>query len=79
MNYYLNESWPIKAPIIDSPDELKSEQILKDTLEMINGIPCHCNDGYKSRGLTDPDCPRCGWIDEDIVQKLCDLINTLEA
>ena len=31
--------------------------------EMIRVIPCTCDEAYKNRRLTAPDCPRCNWID----------------
>jgi len=43
---------------------------IEDLLEMIRIIPCTCHGGFKSRGLTDPDCPRCNWIEDDIVAKV---------
>jgi len=33
--------------------------------EMIRAIPCTCDEAYKSRGLTAPDCPRCNYVDEN--------------
>ena len=41
-----------------------------ELLELIRIIPCTCKAGYKDRKLTDPDCPRCNWIDEDTVKKV---------
>jgi hypothetical protein len=51
---------------------------LKDLLEMIRIIPCLCHEGFKSRGLTDPNCPRCNWIDEDTVEKVIAIVKKQE-
>lgn len=51
----------------------RAEAAIKDRdelMEMIKIIPCTCHEGFKSRNLTDPVCPRCNWIDEDLVNRL---------
>jgi hypothetical protein len=49
----------------------KTTKTLKDKnkqlLEMINAIPCTCDEAYKSRHLIAPDCPRCNYVDEDLI------------
>lgn len=40
---------------------------IKLLLDMIDEIPCNCNEMYTLRKLSSPDCPRCNYIDEDIV------------
>jgi hypothetical protein len=43
---------------------------IQELLQMIADIPCICDKIYKDRGLRAPDCPRCNWIEEDIVKKV---------
>jgi hypothetical protein len=50
-----------------SEDVEKLEEQNKQLLDMINVIPCTCDDAYKDRGLIAPDCPRCNYIDEDLI------------
>lgn len=38
-----------------------AEDERNELMEMIRIIPCQCNDGFTSRKLTDPSCPRCNW------------------
>jgi len=40
---------------------------IKLLLDMIDEIPCNCDGMYISRQLSSPDCPRCNYIDEEIV------------
>lgn len=44
-------------------------ELLKEILDMIAEIPCICIDIYKNSRLCDPNCPRCNWIDEDIIKR----------
>ena len=43
---------------------------VKELLEMITDIPCTCDKMFTDRGLCAPDCPRCNWIEDDIVNKV---------
>lgn len=38
-----------------------------ELMEMIRIIPCSCHEAFKCRNLTDPDCPRCNWIYDDLI------------
>ena len=50
----------VKPPLCD----------VRELLRMIDDIPCTCDIAYKSRGLSAPDCPRCNYVDKDIVEKV---------
>jgi hypothetical protein len=50
-----------------SEDVEKLEEQNKQLLDMIDAIPCTCDKIYKDRGLVAPDCPRCNYIDEDLI------------
>ena len=54
-----------KAEMFDEMVEALKE-IYLDT----NDIPCHCDEFYKSRKLTDPSCPRCNWVDDELFDKM---------
>jgi len=43
---------------------------VKELLEMIRIIPCSCREIFISRKRRDPNCPRCNWVDDDIVNKV---------
>ena len=32
--------------------------------EWAHKLPCQCDEAYTSRGLKQPDCPRCQWAEE---------------
>ena len=49
-------------------DRYKAER--DELMEMIRIIPCTCHEGFKGRNLTDPDCPRCNWIYEDLITRI---------
>jgi len=42
---------------------------VKELLQMIAEIPCTCDKIYTDRKLRAPDCPRCNWVEDDIVKK----------
>lgn len=55
-------------------DNLESQ--LKQTLEQnkklkqnLNEIPCTCDEVYTSRGLVSPYCPRCQYVDEELLKE----------
>lgn len=58
--------------------QLKINKDINDLLEMIRIIPCQCHEGFKDRGLVDPDCPRCNWIDENMVNKVIKNMNKIK-
>ena len=43
---------------------------VKELLQMIAEIPCTCDKIYTDRKLRAPDCPRCNWVEDDIVKKV---------
>lgn len=43
---------------------------VRELVEMVEAIPCICDKMYTDRKLTQPDCPRCNYIDIDIVNKV---------
>jgi hypothetical protein len=42
----------------------------KELIEALNSIPCLCNEGYETRNMIDPYCPRCNWVDTEFLNKL---------
>ena len=42
---------------------------VQELLQMIAEIPCTCDKIYTDRKLRAPDCPRCNWVEDDIVKK----------
>jgi len=56
----------------------KINKDVNDLLEMIRIIPCQCHEGFTSRKLTDPSCPRCNWIDENTVNKVIKNMNKIK-
>lgn len=44
------------------------EQQNKEMLDMIKLIPCTCDNIYKKRNLCAPDCPRCNYINEEVLK-----------
>lgn len=48
---------------------------IKELLQMISEIPCTCDKMYTDRGLCAPDCPRCNWIEDNIVNKVSERFN----
>jgi hypothetical protein len=46
---------------------IKARLTIEKLKEMIRIIPCTCDEAYRSRGLTAPDCPRCNYVDEDLI------------
>jgi len=45
------------------------KDILEKLISMLDDIPCTCDNAYKERELTDPNCPRCEWVDEQIIKE----------
>ena len=43
---------------------------IQELLQMIAEIPCTCDKIYTDRKLRAPDCPRCNWVEDDIVKKV---------
>ena len=43
---------------------------VQELLQMIAEIPCTCDKIYTDRKLRAPDCPRCNWVEDDIVKKV---------
>ena len=43
---------------------------VRELVEMVEAIPCICEECYTSRKLTQPDCPKCNYIDMDVVNKV---------
>ena len=43
-------------------------ELEKKLFAALDAIPCTCLDAYKLRGLSAPDCPRCQWVDEDLLE-----------
>jgi hypothetical protein len=62
-----NDAYTAKEAI-EFSEKYKAER--NELLKMIRIIPCECPDGFKSRKLTDPDCPRCNWIDDDTISRI---------
>ena len=43
---------------------------VRELVEMVEAIPCICEECYTSRKLIQPDCPKCNYIDMDVVNKV---------
>ena len=43
---------------------------VRELVEMVEAIPCICEECYTSRKLTQPDCPKCNYIEVDIINKV---------
>ena len=46
------------------------EQQKKQLLILISRIPCTCSIEYSNRYLTSPYCPKCNWVDDNIIQEV---------
>jgi len=60
-NKFNNSGYPLL-------DEVRTD--IKELLQMIAEIPCTCDKIYTDRKLRAPDCPRCNWVEDDIVKKV---------
>lgn len=43
---------------------------VRELVEMVEAIPCICEECYTSRKLTQPDCPKCNYISVDVINKV---------
>jgi hypothetical protein len=41
-----------------------------DLINMIEAIPCTCGSVYKDTKFISPDCPKCNWINDSIVDRI---------
>lgn len=74
LSYEIEETSPSNVPHGQATDRERSAYVqlsdVRDLVEMVEAIPCICEECYTSRKLTQPDCPRCNYIDMDIVNKV---------
>jgi hypothetical protein len=50
-------------------ENIKLQELNNELLQALKNIPCNCNDGYRIRNMIDPFCPKCNYVDNELISK----------